>query len=90
MLDFRGVEDLLAAYVPYMHNTYFAVFAISSLIYLAAKLFMPRRRRLVTRPAAPPAPEPHMREASAPARVPLLRGAVTFIMYASRCPTALL
>jgi hypothetical protein len=43
MLDFLAAQDFLSAYVPYIHNTFFVVFATSSLIYLAAKVYLSAR-----------------------------------------------
>lgn len=89
MLDLSSVADHLSAYVPrqlsayipYMHNTYFLVFAASSLIYLVAKLALPRRRRSGAQPAwNRPAPE-HAEALAATPRVPFLRGAIAFIAY---------
>jgi hypothetical protein len=80
MLDYRSVGDILSDYVPYIQNTYFVVFAISSLVYLASKLLTSRFRRSVFRPPAIQDPVREAIAAPAPPRVPLLRGAVTFIM----------
>jgi hypothetical protein len=64
----------MSDYIPYVHNTYFLVFAISSIIYLIAKCSTSRHRRTITRnAAAPEVPRRH--------RIPFLRGIFSFIMY---------
>jgi hypothetical protein len=75
----------ISDWIPYIHNTYFFVFAASSLIYIAAQVFASRPRSSAIPP--PAARSAAIYVAAAPAvpltraRSPFLRGTIAFIMY---------
>jgi hypothetical protein len=92
MFDFRSIGDWFSAripeqlreYIPYIDNTYFLLFAISSILYAVTRAPSAAASRPLSRtpvPAIPPADAASAACSPAASRIPFLRSVLAFIMY---------